>query len=149
MRSQLERLQYGVYVSLKPNTIAPLNFLIKNLISQIVKVVLYMHLAYLQDKNAPIANGLNSVLNSTARILIPIRVIGGYQLPVAGKALRKPRFKTIVYLFYRLVPSSVGRALGSHYAKYGTRITLFYPGKIAIIEFTKRFKCPFIPAKVA
>ena len=30
---------------------------------------------------------------------------------------------------FRLVPSSVGRALGSHYAKYATQITLFYQGK--------------------
>ena len=34
----------------------------------------------------------------------------------------------------RLVPSSVGRALGSHYAKYTTHTTLFYQDKVAIIE---------------
>ena len=31
----------------------------------------------------------------------------------------------------------VGRTLGSHYAKYTTRITLFYQGKIAIIGVHK------------
>ena len=48
----------------------------------------------------------------------------------------------------RLVPSSVGRALFSHYAKYATRITFFIKIKLQLLEFTKRFKCPFIPAKV-
>ena len=38
---------------------------------------------------------------------------------------------------FRLVHPSVGRALGSHYAKYTTRITLFYQGKLAIIGVHK------------
>ena len=47
----------------------------------------------------------------------------------------------------RLVPSSVGRALGSHYAKYATRITLFYQGKIAIIRVQKEIQMSINPVK--
>ena len=47
----------------------------------------------------------------------------------------------------RLVPSSVGRALGSHYAKYATRITLFYQVKIAIIGVHKEIQMFFYPGK--
>ena len=48
---------------------------------------------------------------------------------------------------HRLVPSSVGRALGSHYAKYATRITLFYQGKIAIIGVYKEIQMSIYPGK--
>ena len=47
----------------------------------------------------------------------------------------------------RLVPSSVGRALGSHYAKNATRITLFYQGKIAIIGVHKEIQMSIYPGK--
>ena len=47
----------------------------------------------------------------------------------------------------RLVPSSVARALGSHYAKYATRITLFYQGKIAIIGAHKEIQMSIYPGK--
>ena len=47
----------------------------------------------------------------------------------------------------RLVPSSVGRALGSHDAKYTTHITLFYQGKIAIIEVLKEIQMSIYPGK--
>ena len=47
----------------------------------------------------------------------------------------------------RLVPSSVGRALGSHYAKYATRITLFSQGKIAIIRVHKEIQMSIYSGK--
>ena len=47
----------------------------------------------------------------------------------------------------RLVPSSVGWALGSHYAKYATRITLFCQGKIAIIAVHKEIQMCIYPGK--
>ena len=47
----------------------------------------------------------------------------------------------------RLVPSSVARALGSHYAKYATRITLFYQGEIAIIGVHKEIQMSINPGK--
>ena len=50
-------------------------------------------------------------------------------------------------LFCRLVPSSVGRALGSHYAKYATCTTLFYQGKIAIIGVHKEIQMSIYPSK--
>ena len=46
-----------------------------------------------------------------------------------------------------MVPSSVGRALGSHYAKYATCITLFYQGKIAIIGVHKEIQMSSYPGK--
>ena len=39
-----------------------------------------------------------------------------------------------------LVPSSVGRALSSHYAKYATHITLFNQGKLTIIGVHKEIQ---------
>ena len=45
------------------------------------------------------------------------------------------------------VPSSVGRAFGSHYAKNDTRITLFYPGKIAVIGVNKGIQMSIYPGK--
>ena len=47
----------------------------------------------------------------------------------------------------RLVPSSVGRALGSQYAKYATRITLFCQGKIIIIGVHKEIQMSIYPSK--
>ena len=44
-------------------------------------------------------------------------------------------------------PLSVGRALGSHYAKYATHITLFYQGKIAIIGVHKQIQMSIYPGK--
>ena len=44
-------------------------------------------------------------------------------------------------------PPSVGRALGSHYAKYATHITLFYQGKIAIIGVHKQIQMSIYPGK--
>ena len=44
-------------------------------------------------------------------------------------------------------PPSVGRALGSHYAKYATCITLFYQGKIAIIGVHKQIQMSIYPVK--
>ena len=41
----------------------------------------------------------------------------------------------------------VGQALGSHYAKYTTRITLFYQGKIAIIGVHKEIQMSIYPGK--
>ena len=49
----------------------------------------------------------------------------------------------------RLVPSLVGRALGRNYAKYATRITLFYQGKIAIIGVHKEIQMSIYPGKGA
>ena len=46
-------------------------------------------------------------------------------------------------------PSSVGRALGSHYAKNDTRVTLFYQGKIAIIGVNKGIQMSIYPGKGA
>ena len=43
-------------------------------------------------------------------------------------------------------PLSVGRALGSHYAKYATHITLFYQGKIAIIGVHKQIQMSIYPS---
>ena len=43
--------------------------------------------------------------------------------------------------------TSVGRALGSHYAKYATRITLLYQGKIAIIGVHKEIQMSIYPGK--
>ena len=48
---------------------------------------------------------------------------------------------------FRLVPPSVGRALGSHYAKYTTRITLFYQGKLAIIGVHKHIQMSIYPRR--
>ena len=46
-----------------------------------------------------------------------------------------------------LVPSSEGRALGSHYAKYATRITLFYQCKITIFGVLKQIQMSIYPGK--
>ena len=44
-------------------------------------------------------------------------------------------------IYWRSRPQlTVGRALGSHLAKYTTRITLFYQGKIAIIGVHKEIQ---------
>ena len=48
---------------------------------------------------------------------------------------------------HRLVPSLVGRALGSHYPKYATCKTLFYQGKIAIVEVHKEIQMSIYPGK--
>ena len=47
----------------------------------------------------------------------------------------------------RLVTSSVGWALGSHYAKYATGITLFYQGKITIIGVYKEIQMSIYSGK--
>ena len=47
----------------------------------------------------------------------------------------------------RLVPSSVGQALDSHYAQYATHITLFYQGKIAITGVNKEIQMSTYPSK--
>ena len=57
--------------------------------------------------------------------------------------IRNLKYKT----FPRLVPSLVGRASGSHYAKYATRITLFYQGKIAIIGVHKEIQMSIYQSK--
>ena len=44
-------------------------------------------------------------------------------------------------------PPSVGWALGSHYAKYATCITLFYQGKIAIIGVHIQIQMSIYPGK--
>ena len=44
-------------------------------------------------------------------------------------------------------PPSVGQALGSHYGKYATGITLFYQGKIAIIVVLKQIEISIYPGK--
>ena len=48
---------------------------------------------------------------------------------------------------HRLVSSSEGRAFGSHYEKYATRITLFYQGKVAIIRVHKENQMSIYPGK--
>ena len=70
--------------------------------------------------------------------------------------IREPRSSLVPWSVGRALGSGslirdvrvkVGRALGSHYAKYTTRITLFYQGKLQLLKLTKGFKCPFFGQK--
>ena len=91
------------------------------------------------------------------------QILGGgrnvYGSTSMGKKYSVRNIKSIIIIVVYILPScqarhiqtgpptSVGRALDSHYAKYATRITLFYQGKIAMSGVHKQIQMAIYPSK--